>query len=275
MPIQRTNRFPRTVPSLREFMRIARSHACRAALGLAALLTCAAGAVQAAPLTADYTIASPAVDILYTLQDKPGLPQPLPQLLTIAGELNWTTVSGVPGLSNQFVTFCIELNQPITTKPGMNQYTYNVAPLEDGGLPGLGYGGPGNNGPLGTTKANEIRQLWGMHYGDVTDVVTAAAFQITIWEIVYGPYFTPIADNVPGDPIIGTDGAAAIALAASWLADVQTPNPSVYENNLMALTSPTAQDQIVLIAPVPAPGGFTLAAIGAIALLGYRRRTVK
>ncbi len=251
MPYQRTSRLPQTVM----FM-----------LALAAMLTWAAGA-DAGSVTADYTGASPSLVIEYTLQNMPGMTPPLTHQLTVAGELNWTPVSG---LSSPFVSFCIELSQQISSKPGANQVTYNVVTLDNGSQPGIGTGGPGINGPLGTTKANQIRQLWGMFFADVNSNVTAAAFQIAIWEIIYGQWFTPFAHNIPGDPQMAIDGAAAIALAGTWVSDVQTSDPAVYQNNLVALTNPDVQDQVMMLAP--APGGLALAGIGLLTLLGYRRR---
>jgi hypothetical protein len=259
MPIRRMSRFR----TLEQFLR--NDTACRLVLGLAALLTWAVGAAPAGSITANFNGASPGVIIGFTFQDVPGLTPPLTEQLTVAGEFNWSTVSGAPGLPNQFVTFCIELDQEIS--PG-NQYTYNLVPPEDGSQPGIGTGGPGNNGPIGIAKADQISQLWGMHFPDIDNAVTAAAFQITIWEIVFGSSFTPMVYT--GDPQSASDGAAAIALASTWLADVQTPEPQFYESNLVALTSPTAQDQVTVLAPAPAP--LALAGIGLLGLLGFRRR---
>jgi hypothetical protein len=242
----------------------------RCAVPVAALvgLVLVGSDVQAGLVTANYKGAAPGLAIAYTLEDTPGMPQPLTKRLTMAGVYNWAKVSGGDALPVHFATFCIELNQHISTAAVVNPYTYALVDLEDGSQPGIGTGGPGNDGPIGTVKANQIRQLWGMHHADVTDPVSAAAFQIAVWEIVYGPWFTPYPH--PSTPQLAADGAAAIALAASWVADVQTPNPSLYENRLLAMTSPQAQDQLVLY--TPAPGGLTLAGIGLLGLLGCARR---
>lgn len=254
MSDQTTRRFRSLVPLLPG----SKGKTGRTVLGLAALLAWAA-TVHAGPVTADYTGPGLSLAIEYTLQDVPGQSQPLPHQLTQAGELNWTTVSGVPGLPSQFVSFCIELTQQISSNPSVNPYSYNVVSLESSSQPALG-----------TTKANEIRQLWGMFFADVNSDATAAAFQIAIWEIIYGSEFTPYPHNIPGFPQIAIEGATAIAQAATWVSDVQTPDPSAYDNSLVALTSPTYQDQLVSLAP--GPGGFTLAGIGFLTLLGYRRR---
>lgn len=217
------------------------------------------GAAQADPLavTAKLNGVSPAVQINFKLQDKAGSPA---LQSTSAGSFNWTTVSTNSWLGAQFSTFCIELNQYIS--PG-SSYTYSVVNLEAGTNPGVGIGGPGTTGPLGQDRADKLRQLWGMHYDEVNSNITAAAFQIAIWEIIYGQYFTPYTTGAAA-------ATAAINLSNAWVADVQVRDESQFEHRLVAITNGTAQDQLTLHTPVPA--SLVLAGVGMVSVLGWTRR---
>ena len=71
--------------------------------------------------------------------------------------------------------FCIEMQYS-----SGSWLKYDVLTLDQAPMPVTAYGTP-----MGTTTANYIRELWAEHINDVTDATTAAAFQISIWEIVY------------------------------------------------------------------------------------------
>jgi hypothetical protein len=184
------------------------------------------------------------------------------------GKVNWTlnTESGIL-LPANFITFCLELTQDIN--PG-GQYTYNVTPVASAPTPGSSQTG-GING-MGATKANEIALLWGAFYGQIgTDGTKAAAFQLAIWKIEYdwgdsnqanfgkGNFQAQNNSSTIGDPV---------GLATTWLNDLSNPNNHyTAAQNLEALTSTSAQDQIVQALPVP-PSAY-LAGIGTLCLLGY------
>jgi hypothetical protein len=229
----------------------------------------AAPNARALPLTVTATInnISPGVLIDFTLKDQVNVTPS--RLTTVAGVSNWTTVSSNAGFADHFTTFCIEPNQYFDLG---HFYTYDVVDLQGAPNPGIGTGGPGNDGPMGPSKADQIRQLWGMHYAQVNDAVTAAAFQLTIWEIIYGQWFTPYAHQSPINPQAAVDGASAISLAQTWLNSVQIIDPSQFQSDLVGMSNSDQQDAVTLL--TPAPPSLALAAIGGLGLLGYvgRRR---
>lgn len=239
-----------------------------AGLVLASLVLTAAAA-RAEPLQVKATLknVSPGVRINFTINDQPGLPDPLPVHSTTAGVFNWTTVSSNAGFAPTFTSFCIELNQHISTG---GTYTYDVIDVENAPNPGQGTGGPGVNGPMGLDRANQIRQLWGTHFAEIgSDNVKAAAFQLAIWEIIYTEWFTP-TPYAGGGATVLANGTAAIDLAMQWWNEVQTPDPTKYQHGLVANSSLIAQDEITLL--TPAPRSFLLAGLGGLGLIGYVRR---
>ena len=93
-----------------------------------------------------------------------------------------TSTSGFAGpVPVNFSTFCIEPLQGISA----GTYTYTIDPLQDA---------PNSPGPMGTVKADLLRELFGRYYSSFQQPITAqlaAALQIAIWEIVQessGPF---------------------------------------------------------------------------------------
>lgn len=109
-----------------------------------------------------------------------------------AGLLKWKQAVGSSTpfvLPSTFTTFCIEFTQDIG---GSDRPTYVVdtlanAPKPYGGLTGNPASGMGIDNGLGTTSKKDvlIKQLWAKYGSEVSNTLSAAAFQISIWKIIY------------------------------------------------------------------------------------------
>jgi hypothetical protein len=152
-----------------------------------------------------------------------------------AGVSNWTrsatnpgTFAGSPTPGEKFGVFCLEPDQEF---PSGNTVAYNVIDLDS----------DPTNGPMGAAKANAIRELWGRFRGAIgTDGAKAAAFQMAVWEIVTDSG----RDLSTGVFRAGTANATEVAVknqAQSWLNQLNGTGPKA---NLLALSSPTDQDQV-------------------------------
>ena len=163
----------------------------------------------------------------------------------LAGQYFWKQQSGSPVLGNggNFLTFCIELTQDID----FNQppYQYSIVDLATAPQPGTYIGANG----MGTARADEIRELFGQDLSKVVDTSTAATFQFAVWRILYGSALTLDSAN-----------AGRLATADSWIAGL---NANGAKASLIALSSPTAQDQVTIATPLPS------AAWGGMLLIGF------
>jgi hypothetical protein len=151
--------------------------------------------------------------------------------------------------------FCVELTQ------GTIDGWTNVINVEDAPLPpNATYGIP-----MGITKANYIRELWGRNFnsswstGGNTD--GAQAFGAAIWEIVFetGPW------DVTSGTVYGSYSSAVGTLANQWLSQL-TGNSAYFASNLCVISTDAGQDFLV---QVPEP--VTLALVGLGGLLLRRR----
>ncbi len=154
--------------------------------------------------------------------------------------------------------FCIEAD------PSSTQFqSYEVVDLEDAPEPD----GPGGNA-MGIVKADYIRQLWAARISEVDDDISAAAFQLAVWEIVYddvwglsegsGSFYVYSSTN--------SNVTGAVALASDWLSDFDFSGDKA---NLLALQSMSYQDFVVEV--VPAPGAILLGGLG-MGLVGWLRK---
>lgn len=207
-----------------------------------------------AGFTANWTSASPAEALNVTYFDSST--NTTQTVYAWVGQYNWTRTGGdqinfVGSNGTNYWTFCTELTQDV-----VNPATYDIVAAELAPKPSTANG-------MGSTKANELRQYFGLHYSASFSNQDAAAFQDGIWKIVYGSSVT-ISDST------------AEAKANSWLTGITgdlshlTQSQKTIANELVALTSPTSQDQLTLQAPTPP--GVVLAGIGWVAMFGYMRR---
>ena len=155
--------------------------------------------------------------------------------------------------------FCIEYQHLYSSSQ-----PYEIRFLEESPLTG----GPGGS-PMGLTKADAIRELWGRHFSTNFTNQEGAAFQLAVWEIVYEDsddwnVTSRLDDTGFKAEKLGAD--ATFILANSWLATLDGTGPRA---QLVGLTNDNLQDFVVEI--VPAPGAILLAGIGT-SLVGWLRR---
>jgi hypothetical protein len=170
--------------------------------------------------------------------------------------------------TNQFLTFCIEINQNISFNNNP-AYTYTLASLASAPIgtseqpvkaPNGNPSGPG----MGAVAANLIAELWANHFEEVfgnsplqgTDSsnlnILAGAFQLAIWKLEYDHKSSQYTDNYgsPGSVdfskgflrVSDTNNLIATT-AAGWINDLA--NFKGTAANLVAITSLTQQDQLV------------------------------
>lgn len=176
--------------------------------------------------------------------------QPIP--INVTGFYSGTATAGIVHLLVDGVgtnAFCIDPFHTSLASSSGYQYT----PLADAPKP---------PGTMGAAKADQISRLWAMAYSPTMNATQAAGFQLAIWQIVGGAYFS----------FTGSDYGASVLLAnlASYVGQGA---------NLIALTGP-GQDYVVpdlapRIVAVPETGAtlsLLMAAVIALAIADRHRR---
>jgi hypothetical protein len=149
--------------------------------------------------------------------------------------------------------FCIELTQ--------SPYTgwYTMADLEASPQPGT---------PMGSAKANAIRELWGRYFDPTwttgANKQMAEAFEASLWEIIYE---TSSTWNVTSGSGFHATGIEQAATANTWLNSL-TGNTAYFAKNLAVASSPLGQD---FLTQIPEPATILLLAMGG--MLGGWMRT--
>jgi hypothetical protein len=159
--------------------------------------------------------------------------------------------------------FCIEVQ---TISVG-GTYPYSVRDAFDAPIPD----GPAdtNGGPMGIPKAEALEELWGRFHDQVNSNVTAAAFQLAVWEIIFEDLYvqTPPGWNVLSGKFEARDDTgdphSAIVQANTWLGQINGQGPKV---QLYGLTNGSAQDFLV-----PEPATACILGLGALSLLRRKR----
>jgi hypothetical protein len=199
-----------------------------------------------------------------------------------AGAINWSrssstgTVGGFETYNSAgagtvgtatFTSFCIDIVQDVYVPGG--PYTYNVvdptaAPIES----------PGSYNLITSAEKYQLQALWGDYISTAMKTADGqAAFQIAIWDIVFGTNKTSVTDTSSAFSVYNASSNVT-SLANTWLTQSLTDstNPATFAN-LLALTSTSAQDQLVstgggLGSPPSVSVPLPMAAQGGIALLG-------
>jgi MYXO-CTERM domain-containing protein len=184
-----------------------------------------------------------------------------------AGVYNFTNASG--DLTGNFSGFCIDIAQAIYTNQTV---TFNEAALANAPTPGTA---------MGPIRANLIAELWANNYAQIGNSNSnAAAFQLSIWEIINGnlnsnnTLTVSLSNGVLSSGTFSAkdSNSATLQTAYNWLKALDGQPPLA--TNLMALTNSQVQDYVT-VAPTPEPPGLVL---GGIALAGaavgaaWRRR---
>jgi hypothetical protein len=225
----------------------------------------------------DQTTSSPGVSVQYTIGGVTSTETAIP------GPYFWTPTSQPLNSTfpNPTSTFCVELNQTISTG---NTYSYTVSPLA-------------SQSGVTSTEATDITKLWGAYYNTAWESTSfngslqSTAFQLALWKLVYdgGTNLSLLSGNfvIPGATSSSlSNTSTAAGLAQSWLNALAGTSSSIFSSNfgsqeLVWLSSPTAQDQLTMIpnphpnVVTPTPPGVVLAGIGFLGLLGrsLRRRS--
>jgi hypothetical protein len=173
------------------------------------------------------------------------------------GIYSWTNQGGTrAGTAVPDWGICIEIPQA-PYAGWMDLITLDEAPLP-----------PLYGSPMGVTKANYIRELWGRDF-DASWVTgqnrqMAEAFNVAIFEILYE---TDLSWDVTGGAgfHVGAD-VEQTALANTWLNQLNG-NSSYFADNLYSISTPSGQDFVVQL---PEPASLFLLAAGAIAT--FKRR---
>jgi hypothetical protein len=170
------------------------------------------------------------------------------------------------GLGNTLRSFCADYFQDVAVG---NTYTYT--PVAFTALPDIA----GDS-----VKARKVQQLFDRFYDSVTDARTGAAFQLALWETLYDPTNTNLADgnftaSGPGSP-------TGVTTAQSWLNNISDPTvpDAAKKYDLTGLVSGSFQDQIFARRidtpnPVPAPAGVVLLLVGAAGFIARRKLAAK
>ena len=186
-----------------------------------------------------------------------------------AGSFNWTRSSvvgldndwngAVPDFGDDFITFCIELDQTISSG---STYVYEVA-----GLDQAQWQNDGTFVDVTPLQATNITKLWSYalsltgfadkNGGTATQVLNSKAMQLAAWEVVYEDGTSPVYDlSAKGDGSPGSDGISfpgtgdAKAAAQSWLDALPFIDPG--STVVKALLSTSHQDQGFLLTGSPA-----------------------
>jgi hypothetical protein len=180
----------------------------------------------------------------------------------------FTEASGVQNL-----TWCAEIYQGVDLG---QTYTFNISAAES--TPG----GPVAPGPMGAAKAGAVRDLFARWINPTTGYVNggtadrdakSAAFQVVLWEITHENFTATTSAGILSQLSLssGAFRASVTGATAAWYNQIVASLGSggFQAVAIQGLTSPTAQDQIMLT-PVPAPGA--LALLGLAGLAKRRRR---
>ncbi|WP_254813731.1 VPLPA-CTERM sorting domain-containing protein [Rhodovulum sp. ES.010] len=126
-------------------------------------------------------------------------------------------------------------------------------------------------GLLGAEAVGNLDRLFTQHYGDATDAIASAAFQVAIWELVYDSDDIDLSSG--RFALRGATSGAVEDKAAEFLA-LSGETGGYRLTFLRSTAAPTKSQDLVTVAPVPLPAaaGFLLAGLAALGAAGRRKR---
>ena len=179
-----------------------------------------------------------------------------------AGRLNWNNGSS---------SFCVQILEGIAIGAAK---TFDAVEVEQ--VPEA----PPGPGPMGTLRANLIRDLYARHYFDMLDATgsdardQSASFAMIIWEITHQDSDAVTTEGLLSDLDLSSGNAqfgsssTVNSLASGWLNGLGGGTGDFLGfGQLLGLTDPTTQDFLIV---VPGPAG--LMAFAGLAGIRSRRR---
>lgn len=139
--------------------------------------------------------------------------------------------------------FCIELPQNTSS----SFRTYSVKSLQDGPIGGVSV-------PMSTSRANQMRELFGRFWSPTLNATSAAAFQACLWEIEYERQGLPLSLG-NGSLVAGQSQPQMQAVANMWLSSLNG-DLSWMDNTVRLISNGTYQDFVFAnrgLEPVPEP----------------------
>lgn len=185
--------------------------------------------------------------------------------------------AGTTDAYEDFIAFCVEVTQSITTSTG-SAVTYTE-----------------NNSLFSNDRRGLMATLLGTAFDPAGDAQHHAATQLAIWKLGYGDISTSAGDafditansfeNMPGSTFLGfqsgltntfeDNSAGVFALAQGWLSKLDGAGLDDWTllsaNRVTFLENSGSQNLVTYTAPVPVPAAGLLL-VGALGGLGFMRR---
>jgi len=162
---------------------------------------------------------------------------------------------------SRLLAFCLEPDRSLMNYSSDNVATFNN-PYTVKSLTGAGY----------ASASGAINELWGRYYSFVNSDTTAAAFQVTLWELAYG---TTDRNLSTGHFVLNTLGLVRTT-AEDWLTSLDGSGPMA-QGLVVLQDDATAQrnnQDLLAQGQVPEPGMLGLLAAGLVGL-GLARRSAR
>lgn len=169
-------------------------------------------------------------------------------------------VTGGTSVVDRFIAWCLDLENWLQTS---SDYDVVTTPWSFTSTPGV-------------LPTDRVQAVFDANYGaDVeTDSVKAAAFQLSLWNVIYDSDF-----DLTGGDFQATAGSAVAAQADAYLtaamAEFAAPGSQKWGLTFFEATGNAPRSQSLVAAspvPLPAAGWMLVAGVGAMAAAGRKRR---